>query len=44
MIEGPTPPNTCGFKVAQHDLQDAKALHEVRMIEKLIEMELEKIS
>lgn len=29
-IDGPTPKNSFGFKVSQHDFQKAKALHEVQ--------------
>ncbi|XP_033118831.1 DNA polymerase zeta catalytic subunit-like isoform X2 [Anneissia japonica] len=32
IIEGPTPNNTYGFKMSQHNLQDAKAVHEVQHI------------
>lgn len=28
-IDGPTPKDSFGFKVSQHNFQDAKALHEV---------------
>ena len=30
-IEGPTPTNSCGFKISQPNIQDAKALHEVKI-------------
>ncbi|XP_078256037.1 DNA polymerase zeta catalytic subunit [Rhinoraja longicauda] len=38
-IEGPTLNNTYGFKVSQHNLQEAKALHEVQYLV-LMSMEL----